>query len=145
MTEWLKENPQYAVWISSILMTILLFIAGFIFNHIAKILAKTEELANELNETQKTINTFNQTTNANLSKICSAEITFGERLTQLQRALVSTTMVIRRRKAETAEIREEGKRTQYQVGEIQTRLQTQKQLLEKHNQILKRRYPDELR
>ncbi len=138
MTEWLVARPEIAVWILGAMASLLTLCGGGILTFLVFIFNKARGFEREIDEFRREIIEINRSISKNLSEICPAQISVGKELDNIRRTLVGTTVVLQRRKTEVAQIREDAKRTQDQMGEIRSRLQKSLATLQKHDRILTR-------
>lgn len=116
-------------WIISTLLSIIGLMSGGVLWYVANIFKKAEGLDNEIKRNNQKITALREHLNENISKIYSSQQSVGGEIINLRRTLVSTTVVIRRRKAEADRIMEDTKRTQDKLEEIGRELESQKQTL----------------
>jgi hypothetical protein len=120
-------------WIISTLLSIIGLMGGFVLWYVASIFKKTESLDEQIKRNSAKVTSLREHFNENVSKVFTSQQSIGQDLVKVRRTLVGTTMVLRRRQAEIAEVVADGKRTSDRVGQINRELEKHKKVLIQHN------------
>ena len=127
---------EFYQWIISGLLSLLGLTGGFILWYVASIFKKTEGLDEQIRRNNAKITTLREHFNENISKVFTAQQGVGDELLKVRRAVVSSTVVLRRRKTEIDKIVEDGKWTQDRVEQTNAELDRHKKVLIKHESEL---------
>lgn len=115
------------------LLSVISLLGGFALWYVVSIFNKTEKLDEQIKRNNAKITSLREHLNENISKIYSSQQGIGTDLVKLRGAVVSGTVVLRRRKSEIAQVMEDGKRTQNRVETINRELEKHKKVLVQHD------------
>ena len=120
-------------WIISTLLSFIGLLCGFVLWYVLSIFKKTESLDEQIKRNNAKVTSLREHFNENVSKVFTSQQAIGEDLVKVRRTLVSSTVVLKRRKTEIAQVVADGKRTASRVDEINGELEKHKKVLIGHN------------
>lgn len=124
---------DYYPWIISSLLSFIGLLGSFILWYVISIFKKAEKLDEQIERNTTKITSLREHFNENISKVFTSQQGVGEDLIKLRGAVVSGTVVLRRRKTEITEIMEDQRRTKGRVAAINNELEQHKRVLIRHN------------
>jgi len=115
---------EISVWLITLLNAVLVFILGLllkpIVGHITGLIKEVKEYRKDVKEFKKTIETDIITRfESSVCKIHSLESNLWREINKLRRSVAMSTLVIRRRRAETVEILEDQERSKSRLGNLE--------------------------
>lgn len=128
---------QIFLWLIGILLSVIGILGSFVLWYVIKVFKGTEELSGKVSKIRSEAITFRKTVGDTFFNLQTSQESIRKRLHKLQRAVVSGTMVLKRRREETRQFLAESKRARDQLDSHQKALEKSVRVLRAQDSEIK--------